>query len=94
MKEALKLALDALLDIPIQYRNLIEKDAIAAVREALVQPEQEPVGFAVMERPWVGLTDEDKGDIFRKVASHDLHWSHAAEVLSIFIEAKLKQKNT
>ena len=25
----------------------------------MAQPEQEPVGFAVMERPWVGLTDDE-----------------------------------
>jgi hypothetical protein len=42
--EALKLALDALLDIPFDARNPMQKEAITAIKEALAPPAQEPVG--------------------------------------------------
>ena len=42
MKDALGLTLGALLDIPFDSRSPMQREAIAAAREALAQPEQEP----------------------------------------------------
>ena len=54
-------------------------DRITAIKEALAQPEQ---------RPWVGLTDDEK--IF---FSTWLDYKEDHEVFTA-IEAKLKEKNT
>ena len=45
MKDALGLTLGALLDIPFDSRSPMQREAIAAAREALAQPEQEPVAW-------------------------------------------------
>ena len=71
--------------------------ACKAIEEALAQPEQEPVGFAVMECPWVGLTDEEMYEAVRPLCKAD---SVARSLLEVStdeyraIEAKLKEKNT
>lgn len=44
MKDALGLTLGALLDIPFDSRSPMQREAIAAAREALAQP-QEPRNF-------------------------------------------------
>ena len=54
------------------------------------QPEQEPVGFAVMERPWVGLTDEDFQAICKNFRITHGGW---VDMLVAQVEAKLKEKN-
>lgn len=54
------------------------------------QPEQEPVGFAVMQKPWVGLTKEEKSGFV------DQYWANDAvsmRDLIGFVEAKIKEKN-
>jgi hypothetical protein len=92
--EALKLALEALEnELCIDWTNNDEfnasaekmHEAITAIKEALEQPEQ--------ERPWVGLTFEERNGIWRK----EIGWgdpSHNDEDLMKAIEAKLKEKNT
>ena len=72
------------------------KSAITAIKEALAQPEQEPVAWLTEERyaqlhtaqrTWVGLTDEEV---------HDIVWSLPYEPSQEnirAIEAKLKEKN-
>lgn len=47
----------------------------------------------VYKRPWVGLTDEERNEIWRK----EIGWgdpSHDDEDLMKAIEAKLRSKNT
>ena len=86
--EALTLALEALENASTGNRRPeIIGPAITAAKEALAQPEQKPVGFAVMERPWVGLTDEELLDIADMAYANDLELLHN-------LQAKLKEKNT
>ena len=99
--EALKLAL-ALLELHnTQYPDRVKGyflDAITAIKEALVQPEQKSVAMAdymaltekyvalkAAQRTWVGLTDEDEID-----------WEEGGNLKDLVkaIEAKLKDKNT
>ena len=50
-------------------------------------------GHDVIELPWVGLTDEERNNLWREV----IGWgdpSHDDEDLMKAIEAKLKEKNT
>jgi len=51
MKEALKLALEALENLPalnwIPEKDMQVQESITAIKEALVQPEQEPVAWRV-----------------------------------------------
>jgi hypothetical protein len=46
------------------------------------------------ERPWVGLTDEEKKNIFLKW--YGKHWAYTSQLQSVMdsVEAKLKEKNT
>lgn len=81
--EALKMALEVLENVR-QYDKgdwYGLDDAIDAIKEALAQPEQEPVA-------WIGLTGEEKTAIERK---HGLMYF---EEVFYDIEAKLKGKNT
>jgi hypothetical protein len=84
-QEALNLALDALelANINHWWGSSKIEEAITAIKEALAQPE---------ERPWVGLTFEERNGIWRK----EIGWgdpSHNDEDLMKAIEAKLKEKN-
>jgi hypothetical protein len=104
MKEALKLALETLEKV--RYRSLADKfvdPAIAAIKEALAQPEQEPWCMkmngcktkcedcpdeaAKAQRPWVGLIDED-------IALIDWESLATKKDCARAIEAKLKELNT
>ena len=77
--------------------------AAAFIREALAQPEQEPVEDVVAyhsdgtrtvriapKRPWAGLTDEDTFEIGERLGLSDIAWVDLMQA----IEAKLKEKNT
>jgi hypothetical protein len=81
--KALKLALEALGEIEwsnnSQWQSDRAKEAITATKEALAQP---------VQRPWVGLTDDEK--IF---FSTWLDYKEDHEVFTA-IEAKLKELNT
>lgn len=90
--EALSLALEALerLALPKNADDIFRR-ATVAIKEALAQPEQEPVGFAVMERPWVGLTDEDFQAICKNFRITHGGW---VDMLVAQVEAKFKEKNT
>ena len=94
--EALKLALEVLQLVSIEFvcngAHHAKKDrhdwlescpvveryqaAITAVREALAQP---------LQRPWVGLTDEEIQEAYAKPTLRKMYQA---------IEAKLKEKNT
>tara|TARA_R110000822_G_scaffold9279_1_gene36064 strand:- start:249 stop:494 length:246 start_codon:yes stop_codon:yes gene_type:complete len=75
---ALKLALEALDIVKLQYtQNRHVNEAIAAIKEALAQPE---------ERPWVGLTDSEADNIISYPWGETKNWIKA-------IEATLKEKN-
>jgi|TARA_R110002126_G_scaffold80483_2_gene199140 hypothetical protein len=59
------------------------------VKEALAQPAQEPVGFVdsklnPIQRPWIGLTDEEMQALWDRYAHMEMMRA---------IEAKLKEKN-
>jgi hypothetical protein len=98
MKEALKLALEALesgVDTQIgrvawtEYDSCLISDAITAIKEVLAQPEQEPVGFFdsklnPIQRTWVGLTEDEAF----ACKGRDYFETYRA------IEAKLRSKNT
>jgi hypothetical protein len=97
MKEALKLALEALetcgedewhTDEDFGMMQIYDADkvtqAITAIKEALAQPAPEP------ERPWVGLTEEERNYI---VLGIEVFGLSVTEIL-LEAEAKLKEKNT
>ena len=98
--EALKLALEALENA--EYGDYDKKElneAITAIKKALAQPEQEPVGFVdsklnPIKRPWVDLTDKEIDVIYEQ------HHNQYGECESPnfgyerAIEAKLKERNT
>jgi len=99
-QEALKLALEALEGMYIQgftMDNSPINNAITAIKEALAQPEQEPVidksaairiatalGWSP-QRTWQGLTDEEISELIRA--------THNTGSFVCAIEAKLKEKN-
>ena len=83
-QEALKLAHIALENLEHSNFKRRRLDALIAIKQALEPPEQ--------ERPWVGLTFEERNGIWRK----EIGWgdpSHNDEDLMKAIEAKLKEKN-
>ena len=86
MKEALKLAYDYIDEV--DYGPYDSKPVLAAIKAALAQPEQKPVGFVdsklnPIQRTWVGLTDEDcKG------------MSAGDKVVAMWADRTLKEKNT
>ena len=88
--EALTLARDWIAERPAD-RPVSAGKMISIIDRALAQPEQEPVGFAVMERPWVGLTDEDFQAICKNFRITHGGW---VDMLVAQVEAKLKEKNT
>ena len=51
-----------------------------------IQPEQEPVGFVVMEREWAGLTEDEINIIYAEPQTMIGQYARA-------IEAKLRSKN-
>jgi hypothetical protein len=95
--EALKLALEALEG----YRRFVTSRvgmkytagdaAITGIKAVLTQPEQEPVGFVVMERQ--PLTDEQISDMWCEVSNTDFVTGDT-HVFARAIEAKLKEKKT
>ena len=103
-KEALKLALEA-FDSMIGRKPERVEQAITAIKEALAQPEQEPVmeypdyvagiGWRNVQpptqRPLIGLTDDEIVLISADCAATHQHTDiHFARA----IEAKFKEKNT
>jgi hypothetical protein len=113
-QEALKLALEALITITDaiyvnsqQEADAVYKanDAVKAIKEALAQPEQEPVAtlFGSLpvydttppQRTWVGLTDEVITQVIdsmpKKMKGFMVDWD--LYEFSKVIEAKLKQVN-
>ena len=50
--------------------------------------------YQAMPRTWVGLTDEEKKNIFLKW--YGKHWAYTSQLQSVMdsVEAKLKEKNT
>jgi hypothetical protein len=114
-QEALKLALEALITITDaiyvnsqQEADAVYKanDAVKAIKEALAQPEQEPVAtlFGSLpvydttppQRTWVGLTDEVITQVIdsmpKKMKGFMVDWD--LYEFSKAYEAKLKEKNT
>ena len=104
-REIMQQALNALEYHTMQTRPIRPTDkAIEALRQALAQPEQEPVkctcGYAIGHplvskcictppKPWVGLTDDDHKDFANRTKLLPI----LAKTLAEFIEAKLKEKN-
>ena len=91
MKEALKLALEALhyceaLNRPVHEQKI---HAIKAIKEALAQPEEQQ---SCDKRPWVGLTDEEIN-----AAAACQSWKPFARAIEAKLKAVngfLKEKNT
>jgi len=97
-RELMQQALDAFGGLlvfnpsPAEYKQ--GRDVVAALRDRLAQPEQEPVMFlnnqplyiTPPQRPWVGLTD---GELIKLSESGLYLWE-----LWKAIETKLKEKNT
>ena len=97
-REAMQLALEALESDPTSLAWLIsKKQAITALRQALVDADdtsQKRVDEkAKREHEWVGLTDEEKIELWNK---HENHWRFEDNLMAFTraIEAKLKEKNT
>jgi len=91
-------ALDALEYHTMQTRPITHTDkAIEALKEALAKPEQEPQMIQIkdgqlsyIKKLWVGLTDDEKTEIFMQAEFNDLTERQMYDV----VEAKLKDKNT
>jgi len=113
-KEALKLALEA-LETPRPFDSYpplwraYEKtinEAITAIKEALAQPEQEPVAscngmpayegpLSKTQRTWIGLTTDDWDEIRKQVKfNFEMTTGEYAERVSHLVEDKLREKNT
>ena len=96
-KEVLKLALEALEQwhFGCGAGSASHDDAVAAIKEALEQPEQEPIGMLDIERldKWrnASLKGRQKrnplSDIWFKQSTDWMEFAQA-------IEAELKEKNT
>ena len=106
-KEALKMAREALEGVLDDAPKVLEasitgglyeviqcRDAITAIKEALAQPEQEPVAWLTEERyaqlhtaqrTWVGLANHDWNS-----TAYSTEFRAGAE----WAEAKLKEKNS
>jgi lipoate-protein ligase A len=83
--EVMQMALDALedvdgIDTETECVTIDVLEVIEALRTALAQPEKE----------WVGLTDEDKKEIYKQADAESWHDQPLLEA----VEAKLKEKNT
>ena len=76
--------IDRALAQPEQYTDIVSDGGLDPRNKFDAQPEQEPVGFAVMERPWVGLTNEEIENCM----------CMSIQKTCRAIEAKLKEKNT
>ena len=98
-RKKLEQVLEALYD-----EESVDK-AIAAIKEALAQPEQEPVEDVVAyhsdgtrtvriapKRPWVGLTDEEIVELHYEIKVR-LMGTYKTEDIYRAIEDKLKEKN-
>ena len=115
--EALKLALEALkqnhyymIDAGLPNQSMLNKnfDAMITIKEALAQPEQEPVAWmndmgthidlnvsnrgtplytTLPQRTWVGLTDEEVGNL------SDFAYANDEEFVRN-VEKHLKEKNS
>ena len=104
--EALKLALEALKQIDEAMPFPVAKLAQASIKEALAQPEQEPVAweqfYPDIGKPQIAFNAEVIGYVapqrtwvgLTKEEKHEIRYSHmtSAEFIE-FIEAKLKEKN-
>ena len=120
IKDVLNLALDALDNLMYWDNGKPDYDeareAITAIKEALAQPQQEPVAWinpneqnarkafhwveaekftspvytSQPQRTWVGLTDEEKSELWEISRAA---WPRYVTYASL-AEAKLKQKNT
>jgi hypothetical protein len=113
MKEALKLGLEALC-VAVEPKKgkvyarefepidcfAMHEQAITAIKEALAQPEQEPVAWLTEERyaqlhtaqrTWVGLTDKEMMQIYIDLKS--VAGFYSVEKYARDIEAKLRSKN-
>ena len=101
-REAMKMSLDALETKGEHHKRVYE--AIEALRQALAQPEQEPVkctcGYAIghplvskcictLRKPWTGLTVDEILDCYKDNLDRTMFVSIVQAV-----EAKLKEKNT
>ena len=112
--EALKLALEALEADPLEmvadvdgHMVFLKDKAITAIKEALAQPEQEPVAweqfYPDIGKPQIAFNAEVIGYVAPQRTwvgltyqeKHEIRYSHmnSAEFIE-FIEAKLKDKNT
>ena len=101
-KEALKSALEAYLCREMPAGTVIgdpkwwAAKIANAIKAALAQPEQMPVGFVdsklnPIQRTWVSLTDEEMMQIYIDLKS--VAGFYSVEKYAQAIEAKLKEKN-
>jgi hypothetical protein len=109
MKEAMKLALDALKAAKHGNCDHAMADEAITALEALAQQEQGPVmeypdyvagvGWRNVQPPtqrtWLGLTPEEVAefDTWHDNREEEVGWCNPSEIVA-YIEAKLKEKNT
>jgi hypothetical protein len=81
---------------PVAWMDIDEKGAVSGLRywsepdnrhEVALYTTPPPVGFAVMQKQWVGLTNEEINEIWESQTK-------TGEQITRAIEAKLKEKNT
>ena len=107
LRKAAEMALEALIYHQEQTRPIHKtQEVITALRQALAQPEQEPVDIhcpsclhsfsivPVAKRQWVSLTEDECSDIYN--AHHNTYSEciTSAHDLVLDVEAALRSKNT
>jgi len=99
-KEALKLALEEIKELVNQYVQIPKHHSsaktITIIEQALEQPAPSDSGltnrYTAAQRPWVGLTDEQRSAIGSKIFPSTWNTRHVEFARAI--EAELKELNT
>jgi hypothetical protein len=100
--EALRLAVDALSDADYELGD----EAIAWIKVALEMPEEKYIygtplldamtqDYVPPQRTWVGLTDQEIGQVFKEKCTEYRHWldERAFRIACRWAEEKLKERN-
>ena len=72
-REVLKQALEALLDIPLESRNPMQKEAIPAIKEALAQPDH--------SEDWLDMVAAEREACAKLVEPDDQHKGFPSDYL-------------
>ena len=89
LRQAAQQALEALIDASNVLSATMFADAVDALKAALEQQAE-----TVVQRPWVGLTDEEIWETVSRIGTSDSDVNPYAKLADVrAIEAKLKERN-